>query len=375
MVLALLGRQSGFEPLLVGVFIPNEAVRRVVSSIFDSLNTCCEFSTNPNRIRQWLTSERHALVVAELDSSRQTADAYLDLYMKIHGSGCEPVLVALSGSSEGCSRAMQAGAIYALKIPIDPDEAVSQLGLALRTALLLDHFRKDRQRLEREVHRSTQLLNQTRLEVTRRLGRAAEFRDNETGRHVIRVSKTAEMVARSIGLDASEVELIFHASPLHDIGKIGIPDSVLKKPGPLTDSEWETMKRHPVIGEQILAGSDDPLIAKARVIALTHHERWDGNGYPRGLEGSAIPLEGRVVAICDVFDALTSARPYKEPWPFADAFEYVANQAGRQFDPDIAGQFVALREEIQEVARYYAEPEQHEPAWSGESLDDLAFKD
>jgi hypothetical protein len=183
-------------------------------------------------------------------------------------------------------------------------------------------------------------LQETQIEIVNALGRAGEFRDNETGNHVIRMSLCCARLAELAGKDGQEVELIRMASQMHDIGKIGIPDHVLLKPGRFDDAERAVMERHAEIGARILTGVDTPLTVLARTIALTHHEKWDGSGYPRRLAGDAIPLEGRISAICDVFDALLSSRPYKQGWPLAKVVDLMREQAGRHFDPVLVSLFL-----------------------------------
>ncbi len=168
--------------------------------------------------------------------------------------------------------------------------------------------------LERRVKERTQELEDSRREILRRLGMAAEYRDNETGLHVIRMAKSAHLLALAAGLSASHADLVLNAAQLHDVGKIAVPDHILLKPGPLDEKEWEVMKTHASIGALIIGDHNSELLRMAKVIALTHHEKWDGSGYPRGLTGETIPIEGRIVAIADVFDALTNERPYKHAW-------------------------------------------------------------
>ena len=180
-----------------------------------------------------------------------------------------------------------------------------------------------------------ELLRATRLQVIQRLGRAAEYKDNETGMHVMRMSHYAAVIARAYGLSEERIDLLLHAAPMHDIGKIGIPDSIMLKPGRLTDEEFSIMKTHPVIGAEILGDDDSDLISLAKVVSLTHHEKWDGSGYPNGLKGEAIPIEGRITAIADVFDALTSKRPYKEAWSIDTTMEYLNDQSGKHFEPKL----------------------------------------
>jgi putative two-component system response regulator len=176
-------------------------------------------------------------------------------------------------------------------------------------------------------------LERTRQAIILRLGRAAEFKDNETGRHVIRMSHYSRLIAEQLGAPPAFCELLQAAAPMHDIGKIGIPDHILLKPGKLDEAEWAVMREHPSIGAHILGDDDSPLLRMARRIALQHHEKWDGSGYPAGLQGEAIAVEARIVAVADVFDALTSARPYKAAWPLEQALQWLDEQSGRHFWP------------------------------------------
>ena len=210
--------------------------------------------------------------------------------------------------------------------------------------------------LEEMVRIRTKDLNDTRLQIVQRLGRAAEYRDNETGLHIIRMSQYSALLARSLGWSDESCELMLHASPMHDIGKIGIPDSILLKPGKLDDREWEIMKTHTTIGARILEDSDSNLLQMASEIALTHHEKWDGTGYPRGLLETAIPQSGCIVALTDVFDALTSVRSYKGAWPVDDAVDFIEKNAGTHFDPEIVENFIACLPEILAIRGRYLDP-------------------
>ena len=192
-------------------------------------------------------------------------------------------------------------------------------------------------------------LRETRLQIVQRLGRAAEYKDNETGMHVIRMSHFSKLLALAAGHSPAWAEDLLNAAPMHDVGKIGIPDAVLRKPGPLDAAEWDTMRRHPEIGAEIIGDHPSGLLQLAREIALAHHEKWDGSGYPRGLAGEAIPLSARIVAIADVFDALTTRRPYKEPWPVQDALDHITAQAGKHFDPALVALFVPLVPQLLEI--------------------------
>jgi len=209
--------------------------------------------------------------------------------------------------------------------------------------------------LEEKVQERTKELRKTRLAVIRGLGRAAEFRDNETGMHIIRVSYSCRRLAQEAGLNDEDAEMLFNAAPMHDVGKIGIPDNILLKPGKLDVDEFEVMKTHTTIGGQILEGDDSVLMKTARSVALTHHEYWDGSGYPNGLKGNEIPIEGRILAVCDVFDALTSVRPYKKAWPVEDAMAFLNERSGIQFDPELIRLFENILPEIVEIKLKYAD--------------------
>ncbi|MBT3416242.1 MAG: HD domain-containing protein [Nitrospina sp.] len=198
-------------------------------------------------------------------------------------------------------------------------------------------------------------LEKARREIVVRLGRAAEYRDNETGMHVIRMSNYSAALARAAKLPEEQCDLILQASPMHDVGKIGIRDSILLKPGKLDDEEWVNMKTHVNIGVSILSGGDSQIIQLAQEIAATHHEKYDGTGYPNGLKGEGISIAGRIVPVCDVFDALTSVRPYKEAWTVEDAIELLKREKGKHFDPDLVDKFISILPEILEIRARYSE--------------------
>ena len=219
------------------------------------------------------------------------------------------------------------------------------------------HIERHNQKLalESRVRERTRELEDTRREIVRRLGRAAEYRDNETGMHVVRMSKTSQLLARATGVSEMQADLLLNAATMHDIGKIGIPDRVLLKPGCLDGEEWELMKTHARVGAEIIGNHDSELLKMARTVALTHHEKWDGSGYPQGLAGEAIPLEGRIVAIADVFDALTSERPYKGAWSTAAAVEYMRQQKRVSFDPRLLDLFLARIPEFEQIRTQFAD--------------------
>ena len=203
------------------------------------------------------------------------------------------------------------------------------------------------------MRKRTEEIRLTQLETVRRLGVAGEFRDNETGAHVLRMSHVCSMIAGKLGLSEAYCEMILFASSMHDVGKIGIRDDVLLKQGKLNEEEWRLMKRHPQIGAKIIGDHDSELMTLAREIALNHHEKWNGTGYPRGLRGEVIPLSARIAAISDVFDALTSERPYKEPWPVEKALALIRKESGQHFDPEIVTVFLENIEETLEIKGRY----------------------
>jgi CHASE2 domain-containing sensor protein len=210
--------------------------------------------------------------------------------------------------------------------------------------------------LEQAVRERTAELHETQLEVVRRLARAAEWRDEDTGEHVERIGLMSERLALAAGWSQIEAETLRHAAVLHDVGKIGVPDRVLLKPGTLDAEEWAIMRTHAEIGASMLSGSPSPLVQLGEEIARTHHERWDGSGYPNGLAGEAIPIAGRIVAIVDVFDALRSRRPYKLPWTLDEALTEIIAQSGRHFDPELVALFVPLARDLGDLADPGAEP-------------------
>ncbi len=196
---------------------------------------------------------------------------------------------------------------------------------------------------------------ETRLQIVQCLGKAAEYRDNETGMHILRISHFARTIAKAIGFSDEQADELLHAAPMHDVGKIGIPDAILLKPGKLTAEEWEVMRQHPAIGARIIGEHKSSLLQLAATIALCHHEKWDGSGYPNGLAGEDIPLEARIVSLVDVFDALTSVRPYKKAWPIEEALEFIRDQSGSHFDPMLVDVFINCLPEILRIRDRWAD--------------------
>ena len=226
----------------------------------------------------------------------------------------------------------------------DPKAMRHMLGtLALSLTLAKEEVARHNSRLESKVRERTADLRESQLELVRRLAHAAESRDDATGIHITRMSRMCEQLALESGMSESEAETVLHAASMHDIGKLAIPDRVLMKEGPLDAEEWELMKTHATVGAQLLAGSRSPVVQMGEVIARTHHEKWDGTGYPGGLAGEDIPFVARICAICDVFDALCSDRPYKAAWSTDEALAEIERLAGSHLDPDLVELFLERR--------------------------------
>ncbi|MBF0379657.1 MAG: response regulator [Magnetococcales bacterium] len=244
-------------------------------------------------------------------------------------------------------RALREGAADFLTKPIDEEEVLVRVSNQAQSAYLKNH-------LQDLVLKGTKEVERTKLEVLERLGRAAEYRDNETGMHVQRMANFSAIIARECGLSGAQCNLLLQSAPMHDIGKIGIPDNILLKPGKLDRDEWQIMQTHTDIGNEILSGGDTELLKMARSVAACHHEKWDGSGYPLGLKGVDIPLIGRIVAVADVFDALTSSRPYKSAWSVENAVIELEKCAGTQFDPEIVDAFKRVLPQILEIKDRYS---------------------
>jgi putative two-component system response regulator len=275
------------------------------------------------------------------------------------------------------TQALEGGATDFLSKPVEPTELVLRVRNVLAAKSHFDNLANYSIKLEREVHERTEELVQSRRQVIFSLARAAEFRDNETGHHVIRVGKYAALIALELGFSSNQADAIELAAQLHDVGKIGIPDRILHKPGKLDhdefdfmkkhcgfgrqiidcmpEPEWNALKRHTELGSVMLDVRSSPIMRLASRIALTHHERWDGAGYPLGLAGEDIPIEGRITSVADVFDALSSKRSYKDPFPREKSYAILEEGRGVRFDPAVLDAFLARSKEIVEIQMKYAD--------------------
>ena len=257
-------------------------------------------------------------------------------------------------------QALKLGADDFLIKPPHVAELTARVSSLIKVKGYNDYMKSYQSTLEEEVRKRTKALNEAHeklrnasLDTIYRLSRAAEYKDEDTSDHIQRMSNYATAIARKIGMNNGGPEALLYSSPMHDIGKIGIPDRILLKPGKLDSEEWKIMKQHSVFGGQILADSDSDFIRLGKVVALSHHEKWDGSGYPKGLKGEKIPIEGRITALADVFDALTTKRPYKEPFSNEKAFGIIKEGRGSHFDPELVDAFFEIQNEILEIQGKY----------------------
>jgi putative two-component system response regulator len=300
---------------------------------------------DPREVADLYVRFRPDLILLDLHMPHMDGLEVLDQLNQIAEASYLPILMLTGDLSQDAKReALSRGAKDFVSKPFHSDEVLLRISTLLETRFLYLQIQSQNQMLEAKVRERTRELEAAQIEIIERLARAAEFRDDNTGQHTERVGQMAALLAKKIGLPDSQISLIRRAAPLHDVGKIGIPDSILLKLGKLTPEEFAIVRTHTTIGARILSGSRFPILRLAEEIAFNHHERWDGDGYA-GITGDAIPLAGRIVAIADVFDALTQKRPYKAAWPVGEAIAEIERQRGRQFDPAIADAFLQVIEQ------------------------------
>ena len=279
-----------------------------------------------------------------------------------------PIMI-VSGHDDLTDRvkAVEAGADDFLSKPVEQIILKAKVKSLLKIKAYNDHMKNYQNKLEEEVAKKTAKLKNAfdkleaaseklklySLDTILRLSQAAEYKDPETGQHIQRIGHYIQLIGQAISLTTQEIDELLYAAPMHDVGKIGIPDNILLKPGKLNAEEWAIMKQHAKIGGKILSGSDSSILKTAETIALTHHEKWDGSGYPNKLKGSEIPLSGRITAIADVFDALTSKRPYKNAFSMEKAFAIMKDGQGKNFDPDLIDAFFAVKDDIISIRHKY----------------------
>lgn len=340
-----------------------QAIRALLKQVLNGEPYHCEEACNAEEALEKLQDNAISLVLLDIKMPGRSG---VELLPEIKASYPDTAVVMATAISDANTavQCMKHGAYDYIAKPFSLDDVLLSVGRALEKRRLELENRAYQQRLEEMVAERTIELRQAlgkiklaSLDTIHRLARAAEYRDTDTGAHIERIGRYSAAIAREMGSSDGEVENMLYAAPMHDVGKIAVPDRILLKTGSLDTDEWEIMKKHTTIGAEILQGSDAAFIRLAEVIALTHHEKWDGSGYPRGLRASEIPLAGRIVAIADVFDALTSARPYKEPFSLPESLHIVREGRGH-FDPDVADAFFAIEDEILSIREEYKNEEE-----------------
>jgi len=319
--------------------------------------TNLELVDDPRQVIERYRANRPDLIL--LDINMPHLDGYQVMaQLKALNDPLLPPIIILTAqrSMDYLLRSLAAGARDFLGKPFDVNELLMRVRNLLDAQLAHRLVHDQKAVLEDMVRQRTEELRSTRLQVVQRLGMAAEYRDEETGNHILRMSHISTLLARAIGWSEADCELMLNASPMHDIGKIGIPDAILLKPGKFEPPEWEIMKTHAVIGGKLLDGDDSDLMRMAREIALNHHEKWDGSGYPNGLAGEAIPQSGRIAALADVFDALVSERPYKKAWTVEAAVNLIKENSGKHFDPQLVAVFMQQLPGILAIRERFSEP-------------------
>jgi putative two-component system response regulator len=324
-----------------------EVLRRMLERAgFDKLDT----TTDPRQALPLYVETRPDLILLDLHMPHMGGLEVMDQLNEIVEASYLPILMLTADMTPEARReALTRGAKDFLNKPFNPDEVLLRIRTLLETRFLYLQIQSQNQLLEAKVRERTRELESAQIEIIERLARAAEFRDDNTGHHTERVGQMAALLARQLGRPDAQVSLIRRAAPLHDVGKIGIPDAILLKLGKLTTAEFELVKTHTTIGARILSGSRFGLLRLAEEIAFSHHERWDGDGYA-GLARDRIPLAGRIVTVADVFDALTQKRPYKAAWPVEEAVAEIDRQRGRQFDPAVVDAFLRVIEQREQPA-------------------------
>lgn len=353
---------------LILVVDDEEPIRRLLAYLLQSHGYTVEGAADAREARQKLAAQPYALMLCDVNMPGESGMDLVRHTLTAHPHTAAIMVTGLD-SSVLANAALDVGAFGYIVKPFESNEVVIDVANALRRRRLELENRHHRENLEDIIRTRTLALQQalewlertekelrlSREETIQRLAIAAEFRDSGTAQHIRRMSHYSELLARKAGLSPERCDLIRTASPMHDIGKIGTPDHVLLKPGKFTDEEFGVISQHAEIGHKILSGSEAELLKVAALIAYTHHERFDGTGYPRGLKGTDIPIEGRIVAIADAFDALTTQRVYKPAFAISHAIELMLKNRGKHFDPELLDLFVASTDDLTRIHAQYAD--------------------
>ncbi|WP_084167327.1 HD domain-containing phosphohydrolase [Pelobacter seleniigenes] len=315
-------------------------------------------TTDPRQVLPLYRQHHFDLILLDIRMPEMSGIEVLEQLTEVLSDDFVPVIVLTAQTDqETRQQALASGAKDFVTKPFEDWEVLLRIENTLQSRLFYTRQVMRADLLEREIIKSTQEIRETQFEIVQRLGAAGELRDNETGAHVKRMSHMCSLLASKRKLGREFAELLLYASTMHDVGKIGIPDSILLKPGRLSAEEWQIMKQHPLIGARIIGDHKAKLISLARETALFHHEKWDGSGYPHGIAGNAIPIAARIAAICDVFDALTSERPYKKAWSVEQAVAVLEEESGKHFEPALVELFIANLPEILEIKASYLDTE------------------
>jgi two-component system, response regulator RpfG len=331
--------------------------RAILAQVVKSINpkTRVVEKTNPEQALEWATEHNADLVFVDYLMPEMNGIEFVRLLKTLPRYDSVPVImITIRKDAETRYAALEAGVADFLSKPIDMMECMARTKNLL--TLYQQHLALENKSdlLESLVKAATSEIRAREKETLMRLARAGEHKDFDTAMHLQRMSLYSRALAEKIGLSEAEAEVIELASPLHDIGKIGIPDSILLKKGALDDQELKAMRKHPLIGYEILQDSPSKYLQKGCEIALAHHERFDGSGYPFELKGQEIPLSARIVAVADVFDALTSVRPYKEAWSIDKALDYIREESGKHFDPDLVTALLSIRDVLEKIQSEHA---------------------
>ncbi len=315
-------------------------------------------TTDPRQVLPLYRQHHFDLILLDIRMPEMSGIEVLEKLSEVLRNDFVPVIVLTAQTDqETRQQALASGAKDFVTKPFEDWEVLLRIENTLQSRMFYTRQVMRADLLEREIIKSTQEIRETQFEIVQRLGAAGELRDNETGAHVKRMSHMCSLLASKRKLGQEFAELLLYASTMHDVGKIGIPDSILLKPGRLSAEEWQIMKQHPLIGARIIGDHKSKLISLARETALFHHEKWDGSGYPHCIAGNAIPIAARIAAICDVFDALTSERPYKKAWSVEQAVAVLEEESGRHFEPAMVELFIANLPEILEIKESYLDTE------------------
>ena len=345
--------------MVVAIIDVNEPNVKIYAHILSRIeNLRIKSFTSPDAALLWSEHNEPDLIVLDYRMPPKDGLEFIREFNRIRPGGLVPIVMITAEKDRAVRhKALELGASDFLSKPADPVEFLVRVRnlLALRESRkrLVDHAAT----LAEEVRMAVKEIADREQETINRLSRAAESRDNETGQHIVRMGKYAERLGQTLDLDEEDCRYLLLATPMHDIGKVATPDHILLKEGPLTPSEWYIMKQHARAGYDILAGSSSKVLQLAAQIALRHHERWDGSGYPDGLRGTQIPLAARIATVGDVFDALTSVRPYKRAWTIDEAFSHIVASSGKHFDPMVVKALESTMPEIVTISKHFADEE------------------